>query len=227
MKKLFLILTGILLIAAVNAQTVDEIVKKQSQALKEDKYDNVKTLKITEKMSQTGMDLPVTIWFKSPNKIRLVLSFNGQNIVQVFDGTRGYMINPMTGSDAPQELPAEQTDNMKNNSSFKSPLSRYLREGKLTLEGTENVNERPAFKIKAVDGQSTFYYLIDKETYQPVKMSTTTSGINIDSYQVWGEINGIVLPVKTTTSSSGMEFVMSLDNAEVNVPIEDSMFILK
>ena len=227
MKKLLLIMIGLTVVIAVNSQTLDEIVRKQSQALKEESYDNVKTLKITGKMSQMGMDMTMTTWYKSPNKIKLVLTFNGQDIIQLFDGTKGYMINPMTGSDAPQELPASQTDNMKNNSSFKSPLSRYMKEGKLTLEGSENVKDKPAFKIKAVDGENTYYIFIDKSSFHPVRMSVNTSGVTVDSYQEWGEVNGLMLPKKTTTQASGMEFVITLDNAELNIPIEDSFFTVK
>lgn len=227
MKKLLLILIGITVVFAVNSQTLDEIVKRQSQALKEQAYDNVNTLKITGKMSQMGMEMTMTTWFKTPNKLKLILTFNGQDIVQLYDGTKGYMINPMTGSDAPQELPASQTENMKNNSSFKSPLSRYMKEGKLTLEGSENVKDKPAFKIKAVDGENTYYFYIDKSSFQPVKMSVTSSGILVDSYQEWGEVNGLMLPKRTTTQASGMEFVMTLESAEINVPLEDSFFTLK
>ena len=35
---------------------------------------------------------------KNPNKIKVAYSFNGQEMVSVFDGEKGYMINPMTGS---------------------------------------------------------------------------------------------------------------------------------
>ncbi len=224
MKKLIFSMLTALLAVALNAQSLEEIVTKQSQALKEDKYNNVNTLKVTGKMSQMGMDLTMTTWYKAPNKIRLVLSVSGMEITQVFDGEKGYMINPMSGSDEPQELPASQTESMKNNSSFKSPLSQYFKDGKLTLEGTENIKDKPAFKIKAIDGENIYYIFVDKTSYLPVKMSVTTSGITVDSYQEWSEMNGLMLPTKTTSQTEGMEFVMTLDNVEVNVPIEDTFF---
>lgn len=224
MKKLIFTMVIAFLAIALNAQSLADIVTKQSQALKEDKYDNVKTLKVTGKMSQMGMDLTMTTWFKAPNKIRVVLSVSGMEITQVFDGEKGYMINPMSGSDAPQELPASQVETMKNNSSFKSPLSQYFKNGKLTLEGSENVKDKPAFKMKAVDGENVYYIYVDKASYLPVKTSVTTSGITVDSYQEWSEINGLMLPAKTTSQAEGMEFVMTFDNVEVNVPIEDSFF---
>ena len=178
MKKLIFTLFAALIVSGIGAQSLDEIVKKQSQALKEDKYDNVKTMKVTGKINQMGMDITMTIWYKAPNKMRSALNVQGTDIIQIFDGEKGYMINPMTGSDTPQELPESQTASMKNNSTLKSPLSNFLKDGKLTLEGTENVKDKPAFKIKAVDGENTFYYYIDKSSFLPVKVSATTSGVS-------------------------------------------------
>ncbi len=45
MKKLFLLLTGVLLFAAVSAQSLDEIVKKHSIAMKSDQLAKVRTIK--------------------------------------------------------------------------------------------------------------------------------------------------------------------------------------
>jgi len=227
MKKVILVLTAILAFVTINAQSLEEIVKKQSQALKEDKIANIKTMKITGKMSQMGMDLIMTIYFKAPNMVKIVMSFNGSDIIQVFDGTKAYMINPMTGSSDPQELPADQSDKLKNNETFRSPIARYFKEGKLTLEGEETVKDKPAYKIKAVDGANTFYCFIDKSSFLPVRMSTSVNGINIDSYAEWTDMNGIMLPKTTTTQASGMEFVMTFDNVELDVPIDDSFFKVK
>ncbi|HCI54699.1 MAG TPA: hypothetical protein DFI01_02105 [Bacteroidales bacterium] len=218
----FLILTTCSLIG--NAQTLEEIIKKQSQALKENKYDEIQTLKITGSMSQSGMTLTMTTFYKAPDKSRVVISFNGQDIIQFYDGNKGYIINPMTGNNNPQELPAEQAASMKNNSTFKSPLSRYLQEKKLTLEGTENLNNKPAFKIKAVDGGNTFYYYIDKSTWLPVKITAVSQGINIDTYQEWAEINGIIIPKVTRTTAGNIEIIINLEKVEVNIPLEDSLF---
>ena len=56
----------------INAQTLDEIVKKYSEANKLDKVSGLKPLKITAKMSVMGMDMPMEMWMKNPNKIKTV-----------------------------------------------------------------------------------------------------------------------------------------------------------
>jgi hypothetical protein len=41
------------------------------------------------------------------------------------------------------------------------------------------------------------------------------------------DTDGVFLPMKTTISSQGMEFVTTYTKVEVNIPMEDSIFKLK
>jgi outer membrane lipoprotein-sorting protein len=233
MKKLFFILTGLVFTIALSSQSLDEIVKKYSEAMKSDKLSSVSTIKITGKMSAMGMEFPIVMYMKNPNKIKAVYNINGQEMVTVFDGEKGYMINPMAGSSDPVEITGEQLDQVQKSSLFKNSLVNYFKEGKLTLEGDENVNNKPAFKIKATIGTSPVYMFIDKETNLLVKTSATVEqmgqSMNVDSYPSdYSDVDGVVIPKKTTSMANGMEVgVMSFDKVEVNIPMEDSVFKIK
>ena len=120
--------------------------------------------------------MPMEMWMKNPNKIKTVTSFNGQDMIQVFDGEKGYMINPMTGSTDPVEMTPDQVKQTLRSNMFQNYMANYLKNGQLTLEGEENVNDKPAFKIKAtVEGGTVIDMFIDKSSYLLVKTSTTTS----------------------------------------------------
>jgi len=233
MKRLFFILTGLTIMSVMNSQSLDEIVKKYSEANKQDKISAMSTIKITGKMSMMGMDLPLEMWMKNPNKIKTVTNFNGQEMVSVFDGTKGYSINPMTGSSEPVEMTPDQIKQTVNSNVFQNYMAIYLKEGKLTLEGEENVNEKPTFKIKAnLDGGNSTNMFIDKSSYLLVKTSTTVNQggqiVTVDSYPSdYKETNGLLLPMKTTSSAQGMEFAVIFEKVEVNIPMEDSVFKLK
>ena len=233
MKKVVIFLTGLLVTCVINAQTLDEIVKKYSEANKQDKISAMSTIKITGKMSAMGMDLPLEMWMKNPNKIKTVTNFNGQEMVSVFDGTKGYSINPMTGSADPVEMTPDQVKQTQNSNFFQNYMENYLKEGKLALDGEENVNDKPAFKIKAnLDGGNSTYMFIDKSSYLLVKTTTTVNSggtaVTVDSYPSdYKETNGILLPMKTTSSAQGMDFTIIFDKVEVNLPMEDSLFKLK
>ena len=233
MKKLFFILTGLVFTVALSSQSIDEIVKKYSEAMKSDKLSSVTTIKITGKMSAMGMEFPIVMFMKNPNKIKAVYNINGQEMVTVFDGEKGYMISPMAGSSDPVEITGDQLDQVQKSSLFKNSLANYFKEGKLTLEGDENVNNKPAFKIKATIGTSPVYMFIDKESYLLVKTSATVEqmgqSMNVDSYPSdYSDVDGVVIPKKTTSMANGMEVgVMSFDKVEVNIPMEDSVFKIK
>src|SRR5450759_2202232 len=220
MKKLVFVLTGLIAVAVINAQSLDEIVKNYSSAMKSDKLAGVTSIKITGKMSAMGMEMPMVMFMKNPNKIKVTYSFNGQDMVSVFDGEKGYMINPMMGSSKPVELSSDQLKQVQNNNAFRNELLNYFKNGQLTLEGQENVNDKPAFKLKANVGGSPIYMFLDKGSYMLVKTTTTVdqmgTSMNVDSYMTdYIDIEGVVMPKKTTAIANGMEAaVITLDKIE-------------
>lgn len=229
MKKTILVLTGLLVITMLNAQSLEEIVKKYSVANKMDKVASLSTIKISANMSMMGMNLPMEMWMKNPNKIKTVTNMNGQDMITVFDGVKGYTVNPMTGSSEPVEMSAEQANQTLNNNMFQNSLANYLKNGKLTLAGEEKVNDKPAFILKAdLGGGNSVNMFIDKSSYLVVKTNIMASGTSVDTYPSdYKEINGIFLPMKTTMSMSGMEIVTTFDKIEVNIPMDDSIFKIK
>jgi outer membrane lipoprotein-sorting protein len=233
MRKLILVLSGLILAFNLNSQSLDEIIKKYSAAMKLDKLASVTSIKISGKMSAMGMSLPMEMYMKNPNKIKVVYSFNGQEMISVFDGEKGYTMNPMTGGSTPVELTGDQLEQVKKSSAFKNELLTYYKEGKVTLEGEEQVNGKPAFKVKANVGTTPAYMFIDKGTYQIVKTSTTVQQMgqtmSVDSYMTdYFETQGVIMPRKTTAMASGVEAGgITIDKVEVNIPIEDSVFKLK
>ncbi len=229
MKKLIFVMAGLIMLSVINAQSLDEIVKKYTEANKLDQVANHKTIKITANISMMGMEMPMQIWMKNPDKIKSVTSFNGQDIIQVVDGAKGYSINPMAGSSDPVEMTPEQISQTARSNMFQNYMAEYLKSGKLALAGEENVNEKPAYKIKAtIDGSTTSDIFIDKSSFLMVKQSITSSGMTIDSYASdYTDTNGFMMPMKTTTSAQGMDILVNFTKVEVDIPMEDSIFTVK
>ena len=232
MKRFILALSGLLLISMLNAQSLEEIVKKYTVANKLDKLSTLSSIKITAKTSAMGNEMPVVLWMKNPNKIKSVTTVQEKEIVQAFDGEKGYMINPMMGSGDPVEMTPEQVNLTLKTSLFQNSMANYLKNGKLTLEGEEKVNEKPAFKIKVSLDEGFSYLFIDKSSFLLLKSSATMKQggqeITIDSYpSEYTETNGVFLPMKTTVSMMGMEIITTFEKVEVNIPMDDSIFKIK
>jgi hypothetical protein len=233
MKKLIFIMAGLIIMSVISAQSIDEIVKKYTAANKLDQVANLKTIKITANMSMMGMEMPMVVFMKNPNKIKSVTTFNGQEMVRVFDGEKGYVVSPMTGSTDPVEMTPDQVKQTLRSSMFQNYMANYLKNGQLALAGEEKVNDKPAYKIKAtIEGGTVIDMFIDKDSYYLVKTSSTTSQngmtITMDSYPSdYTETNGIMIPMKTSTSAQGMDIVIDYTKVEVDVPMEDSLFKIK
>jgi outer membrane lipoprotein-sorting protein len=233
MKKLILAATLLFVFAFVNAQSLDEIVKKYSDANKLDNLSKISTIKITSKTSVMGQDIPSEIWMKNPDKIKIVQSAAGMSIVMAFDGQKGYMINPTSGSNDPVEMDMTMVkQQIANRNMFQSSLVTMHKNGSLSLEGEEIVNGKPAIKVKQTTEGIVAYLYIDKVTFLAVKASTTVNqggqSISVDSYPTdYKETNGVMVPMKTTQSLSGMDIVTTIEKVEVNIPMADSVFKLK
>lgn len=232
MKRMFLVTVCLLAAVMINAQSLEEIVKNYSAANKFDNLSALKTIKITAKMSMMGMDIPMEIWMKNPNKIKNVMNINGQEMIQVFDGTKGFIVNPMTGSTDPVEMTGEQAKSLLRSNIFSNYMTNYLKDGLLTLDGEDVVNGKPAFKVKAAVAEGTTATMfIDKTSYLLVK---TTAEVNqggqtmsVESYPSdYADNGGVFLPMKNTTSVSGMDMVTEYTKVEVDLPMDDSLFVI-
>jgi outer membrane lipoprotein-sorting protein len=233
MKKLTFIMAGLIMMSVINAQTLDEIVKKYTEVNKLDHVASLKTIKITAKLSMMGMEMPTVMWMKNPDKIKTVTTVNGQDMIQVFDGEKGYTVSPMTGSTEPVEMTPDQVKQTVRSNMFQNSMANYLKNGQLTLAGEDKVNDKPAYKIKAsLEGGTVIDMFIDKSSYFLVKTSTTVSQggmtVVVDSYPSnYTETDGVLIPMTTTTSAQGMDILINFTKVEVNVPMEDSIFKIK
>ena len=233
MKKLFLVIIYSISVVIIDAQSLEEIVGKYTIANKLDKITDIKTLKITAIISMKGKEMPEVIWMKSPNKIKTVTNMKKSNIILVYDGEKGYMINPIMNSSEPLEMTSEQIIEIQRGNFLQNSLKNYLDNGQLTLVGEDNVNGKPVYKIKAVIERGIdLNMFIDKDSYLIIKKTAVTykggipSAINFYPSD-YTEFDGLLLPLKTVQTSFGMESVITITNVEVDVPIDDNEFKIK
>jgi outer membrane lipoprotein-sorting protein len=229
MKKLIFIMAGLIMMSVISAQSLEDIVKKYTVANKLDKVASLKTIKITANMSMMGMEMPMVLMMKNPNKIKSVTTFNGQEMIQAYDGEKGWVVSPMTGSTDPVAMTPDQVKQTLRSNMFQNYMENYLKNGQLALAGEENVKDKPAYKLKAtVEGGTVIDMFIDKSSYLLVKTSTTASGMTMESYPSdYTDTNGFMIPMKTTTSAQGMDILINFTKVEVDVPMDDSVFTIK
>lgn len=155
------------------------------------------------------------------------------DMIQVFDGKKGYMINPMMGGNEVIEMPENEAANMKNQGSFATNLLSLLKENKLEMAGEANIKGKPAWKIKTITPAGTGYVYIDKATYRQVRTDMWVSQMgmdfNIETYlSDYTDFNGVLLPKSTTSYANGEEMMnVIIQKVELNLPMDDKLFSLK
>ncbi|WP_167610550.1 LolA family protein [Maribellus sediminis] len=231
MKRTFL-LTALVLFAfvAAQAQTLDEVLEKNYKATGLEKLADVKTFYIKAKMSMMGMEMPMTMQMKKPNKFKIETEAMGQKIVQGFDGENGWMINPMVGGGV-TDLKGADLKQAMSQADLEGELYNYAKKGSTAeLIGKVNLDGKEAYRIKLTnaDGMVKDYY-IDGETYlvSMVKTKVEAMGqtMNVDTKIVeYKEINGIKMGCKMEQVMPMGTSTITLDEIKLDEKIDDSVF---
>jgi outer membrane lipoprotein-sorting protein len=221
------------LTSLANAQTVDEIVAKNLKAKGgAEKWKSINAVRMTGKVTVQGMELPLTIYAKRPNLSRQEITVQDRKIVQAFDGTTPWMINPMMGAETAQEIPGPQGEMMKTESDFDGALLDWQSKGhKVELVGNEKLDGKPVHHLKVTkkSGNVQHFYL-DAES--GIELKTTTEVDAAGTKQViesemsnYQSVDGIMLPHTIRQILNGTQMVqMTIDKVELNPALEEGLF---
>jgi len=244
MKK-FLILCAIAVLAAIPSfaadLTVDEIVASNLEAKGgEEAWKALETGKMTGTMRMGGgaagaMEMPFTVEFKKPHRIRLEFTMQGMTAVQAFDGEIGWAILPFLGKTEAEEMAEDQVKQLKNQADFEGTLVDYKEKGHtVELIGQEEVDGTPAYKLKVTraDGDVDFLYL-DEEYFVEFKMEATreVQGNEVTVSTVLGdykEVDGLLFAHSMEMAFGGGEAqqVITIEKIELGIDIPDERFAM-
>lgn len=216
------------------APTADEIVAKNISAKGgADKLKAVNSVRITAAATVQGNITQMVIELKRPNLRRQEVTLNGQKIVQAFDGTTAWLLNPALG-EQPIQMPAPQTASMKKDAEFDSPLLDYRTKGvRVALVGREDVDGRPAYhlKVTTADGAAREYY-VDTDSYLEFRVDAPieqngihgTLSVSMSDYR---DVDGLKMPFSLKQTLNGQVVAdLRVSTVELNVPLDASEFRL-
>jgi outer membrane lipoprotein-sorting protein len=244
MKRNFLLsfLTVVCALVA-NAQTADEIIAKYFENTGgASKWKALEGIKMSAKVNQGGMELPIDIVQLKDGRQMTSISFQGKEIKQgVYDGSTLWSTNFQTMKG--EKSDAESTENFKLDiGEFPDPFLAYKERGlKVELLGKETVDGSETFKLKLtkkpikVDGKVTdnvaFYYF-DTENFVPLMSETEiTSGpmkgmVGQNKFSDYQEINGLMMPFSMAQGIKGQPAnpPLTITNIELNPKVDAAMF---
>jgi outer membrane lipoprotein-sorting protein len=245
MKVLSIAALTLLISVASYAQTADEVIAKYLENTGgKAKWETLKSVKMSAKIKMQGMELPLTIAQKAPNKMMTVAEFQGMKFYQgCFDGTTMWGTNQMTMKAEKSET--EESENMKDQAELLDPFINYAARGyKVVLEGKETAEGTECFKIKLtrkpvkVDGkdeENVTYYLIDTQNYVPIVVQSTIKKgpakgtISETVFSDYQETDGgLMFPFsmlqRVKGQTEGQNIIFS--KIETNIDLDDAMFAM-
>src|SRR5690606_859445 len=129
---------------SARAQQLDEVLARHYDAMGGlEQMKALQAVKMTGKaaMPAQGVELDIVVYQARPNLFRLDQEFDGTLLVQAYDGTTAWVVNPFLGQEGPVKVPDEQTPAMAAMSDFDGPLYDYDAKGHtLELVGREEVD---------------------------------------------------------------------------------------
>jgi len=222
-------------LAAAQSPSADELVAKNLAARGgEDKLKGLNSTRLTGTLSVQGMDMPLIVVTKRPNKMKQEMTMSGQKIIQAFDGQTVWGVNPMMGSTTPRALEGGQADVIKNQSLFDGPLVGYKERGDtLEVVGPEDVEGTKTWKLKLTrqDGKIMHIFLdadtgLEKQWAASMDQGGMTMEVNtvLSDYQA---TDGLMIARSMRTMVGGQQMAsLKITNVEFNPPIDDAEFVM-
>jgi outer membrane lipoprotein-sorting protein len=213
----------------LTAQSIDDIVAKNLQAKGgADRVQAVQALKQTAHVTFQGMTGTITVYGKRPNMVRQEIVVAGQTVVNAFDGTTAWSVNPLSGSSEPMVVTGPQADDIKMQSEFDSPLVNYKAKGyELLMIGTETLNGREVYHLKLTGANKRVQnlYIDAKTNLESEIVGDSSMGPIQNELSDYRDVSGVKMPFMMRTLSNGAVLgQIAVDAIEVNPKIDDSIF---
>jgi outer membrane lipoprotein-sorting protein len=214
--------------------TVDQVVEKHVEALGgAAKLNAIQSLVVTGTASILGQtEAPLTIQVKRPNLMRLEMTFQGRKIVQAFDGTTAWTINPMTGSE-PKQSSDEDTRAAQESSDFiGGNLVDYKSKGNtVELVDKEELEGVSVYKLKITKKNGSIEYdYLDAKSFLPIRTEgrRTQLGQEIlyeSKIANYKPVEGVLMPFRLTQLVNGrLAMEITVEKMDANVPLDGAVF---
>ena len=183
--------------------------------------------------SGTPVSLPYTIIMKRPAKQRVEIKFKDETLVQVYDGERGWKLQPYLNRGGAVPFTADEAKKARQFQQIDGPLIDYAAKGtKLFLDGTDVVDGRPAYRLKLVlkEGDTRHVWL-DAATFLDVQVdgSRKFNGHEVATYTTLRDfrpVAGLKVPYEMETRTQGLpeREKIVVDKVMLNPQVDDSQF---
>lgn len=226
------------LMPAESAAKAKQLIEEAVQALGGTAYLNVRDVTCTGKLSQFGHSGDLSgfekfvDYSKLPDKDRTE-NIPKHNIIQVMNGTKGWVLDRGGVSEALQTDVAQFEEDMKKD--IDNILRHRYKEPGMVLRyaGSDVVDLREADWIELVDSDNrTIRIAFSRATHMPIRKVVTTRDANIrmkfdeiEYYSNFHPLSGVETPFQITRERNGLKvYQVFFDTCDYNTNLSDSLF---
>jgi len=235
-KSIIVFLAMLVMTGLLGAQTLDEVLAMNYQARGGlDKLKAVTAVKMTGTVAvpAQGLEMALTMWQKNPAKIRIENTFQGQVLVQAYDGLKAWTVVPFMAPDA-MELSPEQSAQLAEQADFENSLLVFKDKGyRLELLGREDLEGTPVITLKLTRaaGREIYFYL-DAASGLELKSATVRRSGTVETrheiiYADYKPVSGLLMPFVIENRTDGKTQVrLILSAIEINPAVDDAIFVM-
>ncbi|WP_019990461.1 hypothetical protein [Rudanella lutea] len=233
MKKILLMGAFLMSALTIQAQTADEVIEKYIAARGgADKLKGVKSVRMETSTSLMGNDIKSVSTIVAGKGMRSDATVMGQTITQAFDGTKGWMVNPLAGSNDPQEIPAEMSKSLADQLDLTGPIVDYKAKGnKVEMLGKEAVDGKDTYKLQLTRPDGTVItHFINTTSYldQKVTSKTKVNGQDVEGevyFDDYRAVDGVKFPFLNEMSNPQFgRMKIKVEKIEVNPTVDEAIF---
>lgn len=236
------LLAAVVLLTAASsalAYTADELAAKNVAAKGgAEKLAALHSLRLTGRLLVNGdtLQLGYVATIARPDSVRIEATLQGLTVIQAYDGTQGWKVNPFQGRKDPEKMSADDAKDLSEDAAdFTGALVDWKAKGyKLDYLGTEDVDGTDAYKLRVTrpNGDITYVFLdpdyfleirtVDRRIEHGVPRETVTD------YGDYEQVNGVYLAFSQASGPNGSRDrnKVQFDKAEANTAIDGSLFRL-
>lgn len=235
MKSMKIILLALMtaFIGQINAQDLKEVLESHFEAVNQEAAVKIKSIHMIGKSGRMGQSFNFQLWQLRPGKTRMEVDIQGQKMIQVYDGEKGYVVAPWTGSIEAQEVGETEAEQMAEQADMDGELWNWEEKGsQLTLEGIEDFEGTEVIVLKLINknaNEKTIY--LDADSFLMIKMTAKMKmqGSEVLSetfFSNYKEVDGMVTPFFIENRMNGqVANTITVESIEFDKEIEAKMFV--
>jgi len=234
------LLAAVLLLTAASsafAYTADELAAKNVAAKGgAEKLAALHSLRLTGKVLVNGdtLQLGYVATVQRPDSERIEATLQGLTLIQAYDGTQGWKVNPFQGRKDAEKMSADDAKELSEDAAdFTGPLVDYQAKGyKLDYLGTEDVDGTDAYKLRVTrpNGDITYVFL-DPDYFLEIRTVNRRiqHGVPKETVTDFGDyekVDGVYFAFAQSSGPNGSSDrqKVQFDKAEANTALDGSVF---